>query len=389
MQDGDTLKIVHYVPTTRFSVGGTVRAAMDICSVLARRGHDVTWLTPDATDVPDSWKAGEAGCPRLVELEPLRALGRLDGRSLELATPSIEQADVVHIHALWCLSNPQIATISRTTGTPWVLSIHGMLDDWSMAVRGLKKRIFLRTIIRKMVSGAASILATAEEERRQAAKWLPRDPDVIPLVMDMEPYAETPTADLARAEFGDSTDPVVLFLSRVHEKKSIETLIDAITIMKERGNRVRLLIAGTGDKNYLEAMKERARDRNVSDQVEFLGMVVGDLKLSLFAMADLFALATQQENFGLVYPEAMLCGTPVITTRGTDIWRELDESGMSIVERTPEAFADGMATMLLGREDGLPELGRRGREYVQKWLAPDAIAEQYETLYQRAATGKN
>ncbi|MDG2200997.1 MAG: glycosyltransferase [Phycisphaerales bacterium] len=386
MANGDTLSIVHYVPTTRFSVGGTVRAAMDICSVLARRGHEVTWLTPDATDVPDSWKAGEANCPRLVELNPLRALGRLDGASLERAKPCIQQADVIHIHALWCLSNPQIASVARATGTPWVLSIHGMLDDWSMAVRGLKKRTFLRTIIRSMVSGAASILATAEEERRQASRWLPRDPDVIPLVMDMAPYETMPKADLARAEFGDTTDPVVLFLSRVHEKKSIETLIDAAAILKERGTRIRLLIAGTGDDAYLQTMQQRTREQGVSDQVEFLGMVVGDLKLSLYAMADLFALATQQENFGLVYPEAMLCGTPVLTTRGTDIWRELEESGMSIVDRTPTAFADGMATMLIDQKEALPDLGLRGREYVQKWLAPDVIAEQYETLYRRSST---
>ena len=386
MDNGDTLSIVHYVPTTRFSVGGTVRAAMDICSVLARRGHEVTWLTADATDVPDSWKAGEPSCPRPVELNPLRALGRLDGTSLERAKPYIQQADVIHIHALWCLSNPQIASVARATGTPWVLSIHGMLDDWSMAVRGLKKRTFLRTIIRGMVSGAASILATAEEERRQATRWLPRDPDVIPLVMDMAPYATTPKADLARTEFGDTTDPVVLFLSRVHEKKSIETLIDAAAILKERGIRIRLLIAGTGDDAYLQTMQQRTRAQGVSDQVEFLGMVVGDLKLSLYAMADLFALATQQENFGLVYPEAMLCGTPVLTTRGTDIWRELEESGMSIVDRTPAAFADGMAAMLIDQKEALPDLGLRGREYVQKWLAPDVIAKQYETLYRRSST---
>jgi len=386
MDNRDALRILHYVPTTRFSVGGTVRAAMDICSVLARRGHEVTWLTSDATDVPDSWKQGEAGCPRSVELGPLQSLGRLGRSSLNTASRYIEQADVVHIHALWCTSNPQVSSLARSHDTPWVVSIHGMLDDWSMAVRGLKKRLYLRTIIRGMLSGAASILATAEEERRQAAKWLPRDPDVIPLVMDMEPYASLPGPELAREKFGTGDEPVALFLSRVHEKKSIETLIDAAALLQHRGTPIRLLIAGTGDDGYLQSMKQRARDKQVSDRVEFLGMVVGDLKLSLYAMADLFALATQQENFGLVYPEAMLCGTPVITTRGTDIWRELQEAGMSIVDRTPDAFADGMATLLHDRS-ALPPLGLRGREFVQQWLAPDGIAQQYESLYGRA-TGR-
>tara|TARA_Y100000589_G_scaffold27325_3_gene22823 strand:+ start:8293 stop:9450 length:1158 start_codon:yes stop_codon:yes gene_type:complete len=374
------LRILHYVPTTRFSVGGTVRAAMDICSVLARRGHHVTWLTADATDVPEDWNEHTDGTPCAVELAPLRRLGRLDRTSLDRAAPLVARADVVHIHALWCTSNPQIAALARSAGTPWVVSIHGMLDDWSMAVRGLKKRIYLQTVIRSMMNGAAAILATATEEKRQAAKWLPRDADVIPLVMDMAPYEELPGPGLARERFGGGDAPVVLFLSRIHEKKSIETLIDATTRLKDRGVDVRLLIAGTGDDAYLSAMQNRASQQGVTDRVEFLGMVVGDLKLSLYEMADLFALPTQQENFGLVYPEAMLCGTPVLTTRGTDIWRELEEAGMSIVDRSPDAFADGIQRLLQER-DALPRIGESGAVYVRKWLDPDGIARQYEALY--------
>ena len=379
------LRILHYVPTTRFSVGGTVRAAMDICSVLARRGHHVTWLTADATDVPDDWNEETENTPFAVETAPLRRLGRLDRASLETAAGLVAQADVVHIHALWCLSNPQLAALCHRCQTPTVLSIHGMLDDWSMAVRGTKKKLFLRTVIRPMIARARATLATAEEERRQATKWLPQDPVVIPLVMDMAPYDRLPGPELAREQFGESDRPKVLFLSRVHEKKSIETLIEAAAILRDRSIDIRLMIAGTGDDRYLADMQRLAKERGVDDRTEFLGMVVGDLKLSLYEMADVFALATQQENFGLVYPEAMLCGTPVITTRGTDIWRELEEAGMSIAERTPAAFADGIQA-LLQDHGALEAKGRRGREYVQNWLAPDLIAEQYESLYRASSS---
>ena len=101
-------------------------------------------------------------------------------------------------------------------------------------------------------------------------------------------------------------------------------------------------------------------------------------------MVDIFALPTQQENFGLVYPEAMLCGTPVITTKGTDIWRELQEAGATIVDRTPESFADGIASMLSNQE-ALATVGLQGREYVQQWLNPDIIATVYEELYANAS----
>jgi glycosyltransferase involved in cell wall biosynthesis len=112
-------------------------------------------------------------------------------------------------------------------------------------------------------------------------------------------------------------------------------------------------------------------------------MVVGDLKLSLFSMADVFALPTQQENFGLVYAEAMLCETPVVGTRGTDIWRELEEGGATIVDRTPEDFANAIEDLI--KDKTLADSkGKIGREKMLKWLDADVVGKQCEQMYQNA-----
>ena len=286
---------------------------------------------------------------------------------------------------MWMPSNPQVAKACDSAGVPWVLSIHGMLDDWCMDQRGLKKKIYLATAGRIMVRGATTFLLTAEEEKRQATRWLKHNHvAVIPCIVDLDLYKELPTADEALETFGKCDDPTVLFLSRVHEKKSIETLIDATALLKQRGKTIRVLIAGTGEQSYIDTLKARAKNAGVEDEVTFLGMVVGDLKLSLYAMADVFALPTQQENFGLVYPEALLCGTPVIGTKGTDIWRELEEGGAVITDRTPEAFADAIES-LCKNKDTLRALGVRGREQMLRWLDTDSVAKQYEEMYLEAS----
>ena len=114
-------------------------------------------------------------------------------------------------------------------------------------------------------------------------------------------------------------------------------------------------------------------------------MVVGELKLSLYALADIFALPTQQENFGLVYPEAMLCETAVIGTKGTDIWQELEEGGAVIAERTPEAFAHEIETLMQDKET-LAKKGAQGRAYILQWLNTDTVAENYEAMYEQAVS---
>lgn len=380
------MKILHFFPTTRLTEGGTVRAAIDFCTVLARRGHEITWLTTDDTDVPEAWKRGDPNCPTIKLLEPLKAGKRLSKKQVARAAEVARAADVTHIHAMWMPSNPQMARACDSVGTPWVLSTHGMLDDWCMEQRGLKKQFYLATAGRILLRGATTFLTTAEEERRQASRWLKHDNvGVIPYIVDLEPYAEVPSPQEAIDAYGQVEEPTVLFLSRVHEKKSIETLIDATAILKQRGTPLRVFIAGTGERAYIETLKQRAKDAGVDGSITFLGMVVGDLKLSLYAMADVFALPTQQENFGLVYSEAMLCETPAIGTKGTDIWRELEEGGATITDRTPEAFAEAIEELVTDKELAKSR-GKAGRVQMLKWLDTNSVAERYEEMYAAAAT---
>jgi len=382
------MKILHYFPTTRLSEGGTVRAAIDFCAVLARRGHEVYWVTSDDTDVPQSWKNGEDACPAVHMLGPLGSGKRLTTNQLTEIKKLVSEVDVVHIHAMWDLSNPQVAKACKKVGAPWVLSVHGMLDDWSMSQRKLKKVIYLATAGRILARKTTIFHTTAEEEKRQAAKWLKHDNiAVIPCIVDLEPYKEVPNPTLAYEEFGKVDEPTVLFLSRVHEKKSIETLIDATAILKKKGVPIRLFIAGIGEQAYIDSLEQRAVDAGIDDQFTLLGMVVGNLKLSLYAMADVFALPTQQENFGLVFAEAMLCETPTIGTKGTDIWRELEESGATIADRTPTAFAHAIEKITSDPELA-KTIGESGRKKIQAWLDTDVVGKQCEKMYQNAINAR-
>ncbi len=384
------MKLLHYFPTTRLTEGGTIRAAIDLCTVLANRGNEVLWITCDDTDAPESWKNGEPNTPTIISLGKFQKKGlRLTQEQIATATKIAKDVDVAHIHAMWEPSNPQIAKACRSVGTPWVLSIHGMLDDWSMSQRGLKKQIYLATMGRILLRDTTTFHTTAEEECQQASRWFKHNNSVvIPCIVDLESYREVPNPQEAINAFGESEYPTILFLSRVHEKKSIETLIDATAILKERGAHIRVLIAGTGEESYIETLRARTVTAGVSEYVSFLGMVVGTLKLSLFAMADIFALPTQQENFGLVFPEAMLCETAVIGTKGTDIWRELEESGAIIADRTPECFADSIDELLNDRVR-LERLGKTGREHMLKWLDVETVGKQYEEMYQNVLTNGN
>jgi glycosyltransferase involved in cell wall biosynthesis len=179
-----------------------------------------------------------------------------------------------------------------------------------------------------------------------------------------------------------------LFLSRLHPKKGVDLLLKAAATLQAQGVQAELLIAGPGDEDYVNVLKKLAAQLGVQSSTHFLGMVRGELKLSLYQFADVFVLPTHQENFGLVLPEALACGTPVVTTRGTDIWRELAAAGAMIVDNQPAELAGAIAKLLASRELRT-QLGKQGREYVNTWLAEDKVQAGYEKMYrdtvQRAA----
>jgi glycosyltransferase involved in cell wall biosynthesis len=384
---------MHYLPAVRLEHGGVTRAVLDFCRVFASRGRQVTLVTSDPTDVPAPWLAGGAGVPKVVIQSPCKAMGLLSRDSAAGLPDLLGGADVLHLHGPWTLSNVQFASAAQRLGIPYVISPHGMLDTWSMAQKWLKKRIYLMLVGSRLLKGAAAVHCTAEAELEQASEWFDRDKGIVlPYLFDLEPFVRLPEAQQARSRFPglDSDRPVLLFLSRVHPKKGVEQLLRAAAVLRKRGISCEVLIAGPGEKDYVARLASLASAEGLREQVHFLGMVRGEEKLSLYRNADLFVLPTSQENFGLVLLESLACGTPIVTTRGVDIWKELEKGGASIADANPEELAGVIADLLADRET-LKSRGSSGRKWVFECYDPQKLAIQYDAFYDdvvRAAAGK-
>ena len=382
--NGRPVRVVHYLNAVSLAAGGVTRAVLDLVDGLSRAGAAVTLLTADAADVPADW--GGAGRPRVVDLGRLTLRGgRLDADQLRRAAGVIRGGDALHLHGVWEPANAQLAAVAHGLGRPYVVSVHGMLDDWSMnqsAAKRLKKEIYLRSVGRRYVGRAALIHLTADDERRQALPRLRRRPTlVLPLIIDLSPFRDPPGPGEARRRLAlPPAARLLLFLSRVHPKKGLDKLIDALAILTRDGRDLRLAVGGGGEESYLRQLQDQAKTAGVADRIAWLGMVGGTLKTSLYEAAELFVLPTSQENFGLVLAEAMACGTPVVTTRGTDIWREIDLAGGTVTTADPNELAAAIAARLDDPAD-LEARGRRGREWVMQALDADRLAAAYLDAY--------
>lgn len=386
------MRVLHYKPTMRAEEGGVVKAIFDMCVLTASDRLRVGLITHHTDLVRENLPPEAAAHVELHHsaLPESRLTGFHGPRELARIEALVASCDVVHLHSMWITSNPQIARICRRLGKPYIVTVHGMLDDWCMRQKRLKKRLYLSTWARRMLADAAFVHCTADAELAQARRWFDgARGEVIPLPMDLSPYRALPGPDTARRVFPQIVEgiPSVLFLSRLHPKKGADRLIRASAILHRRGVPHQLMIAGTGTDAYTRSLRQLARTEGVEGHTHFLGFVAGSLKVSLFQAADVFALPTSQENFGFVLFEALASGTPVVTTAETDTWPELERSGGAVVaENTPESFATEIAG-LLGRPSEASRMGEHAREWVLNRHDRPRTAARYESLYKACLGG--
>ncbi|HMP80953.1 MAG TPA: glycosyltransferase [Pirellulaceae bacterium] len=383
------MRVLFYIERFDFGLGGVVQYVYQWTQALATHGCQITLVTSFDRDIPPAWTASQpTGNPRVHTLDrPAGRFGWLNHQQLKQLDEWSADCDVVHLHGPWDLGVNRWARRLRNRGLPYIVSTHGMLDDWSLSQKPLRKRLMLSWCVRSFLRGAAAIHCTALAESQQVTgnvSGLP-EPVCIPPILSFTDEANMPDDQLAYTAFPDLRPEAfkMLFLSRIHYKKGIEWLLKAAARCKASGGEWQVLVAGPGEPKYIAQLQAEAERLGIADDVLWLGMVRDPVKTALYRAADVFVLPTQQENFGIVLVEAMAAGLPVITTRGTDIYREIEEGGALIVGLSADSLSSSL-TRLRNNSAEREERGRRGATMVRQWLDYPRVLEQQMQLYRRS-----
>ena len=226
---------------------------------------------------------------------------------------------------------------------------------------------------KKAICKANYIHATAESEKVNLLKLGYNDKiRVIPNAVDVERI---------RIKESWQRTKTILFLSRIHEKKGLNFLIEAASALKKELDGYKIVIAGEGDASYIETLKQMVLQAEVQDVVSFAGGVYEEEKWKLFRKADVFVLPTFSENFGIAVAEALASGTPVITTKGTP-WVDLvnyDCGWHTEIGTLPTVNA--LKEFLQLDEKALESKGRNGRRLIEEKYSTKAMADEMMKLY--------
>lgn len=217
-----------------------------------------------------------------------------------------------------------------------------MLDPYfrrSFPLKHLKKWLYWPWAEYRTLRDARAVLFTCEEECRLARQsfWLYQcREEVVGYGTSPPPVAR----EVALAEFFEAFPAlldrrIVLFLSRIHSKKGCDLLIESFArIVSTPGSdpRLQLVLAGPCVGGLGERLRALAQALGISNRITWTGMLSGAQKWGALYSAEVFALPSHQENFGIAVAEALACGTPVLISDQVNIWREIDADAAGFVE---------------------------------------------------------
>jgi len=364
------------------SVGGSGIVATELGKALARRGHQVHFIS---TETPFRLGEFQEGLSFHQVLTPTYPLFREPQYLLSLSNKIVQVArefslDVIHAH--YAIPHATAGFLSRQ-----VVGAHGgksprvvtTLHGTDITLVGSDPSY--SEIVAFSIDQSDLVTAVSKSLRASTYEQLgvKRDIVVIPNFLDCDIHRRQDVRDLRTRYVGKDQDAkIVIHISNFRPVKRIDAVMGVFNRIRQKVN-ARLLLVGDGPE--LGTAYRLAREFGIAPLVHSLG--AQEEVVRLLSIADLFVLPSAQESFGLAALEAMACEVPVVASRVGGL-PEVIEHGVSGFLHPPEAL-DEMAessVMLLTDPVRHRAVAQAACARARNDFCAEKIVPMYEECYQ-------
>ncbi len=309
---------------------------------------------------------------------------------------NVRAYDAVIVNGLWMYHGIGSWWALRKSGVPYFAFTHGMLDPWfkrTYPLKHLKKWLFWPWTDYLMLRDARGVLFTCEEERLLAREsfWLYRAREVV-----VSFGTTAPPVDAARLRAAFLAEHpalrgkrLFLFLSRIHEKKGCDLMIDAFARVAGESPDLHLVVAGPDHSELSPKLQARAAALGIADRISWPGMLRGDQKWGAFYAAEAYLLPSHQENFGIAVAEALGCGLPVLISNKVNIWREIEAAQAGFVDTDTADGCERILRQWLQAAPGARDaMGRAASALFQRSFTVEAMARSLIEVVESAQSSR-
>lgn len=192
----------------------------------------------------------------------------------------------------------------------------------------------------------------------------------------------------------DMQGKFVLALGRMAKNKGYDLLLEAMPTVLERVPEARLLLAvgatepSDDECRQIDQLRQIVRRLGIRDRVLFRDYIPDDQLADYYRAADVFALCSRYEPFGMTAVEAMACGTPTVVTTEGGLWEQVTWGLEALYENPfePPAFGHAVAT-ILKRPRVAQQLAKFGSQKARARFTWTGVAQQLLRLLQDVDIG--
>ena len=287
---------------------------------------------------------------------------------------------VVHIHAWWNLVSILSCLVAKWYKIPVVLSPRGMLTAYTQHNRNSFFKKILHRSIGKNLLQYCHIHATSEQEKQDILEIVtPKSIIIIPNLVNFQlPVLSSPLAVPHKPLMVDDSPFRLIFLSRIEEKKGLELLFDALSLLDIDWQ---LTIAGSGKKEYVASLKAKAQSLKLDHRINWIGQVSDQEKYNLMAKHDLLALTSFNENFANVVIESLSVGTPILVSGQVGLSDYVKERQLGWVCRLEATNIKEMLENAFHDQEARKKIRQLAPEIIRKDFDDQILANRYLEMY--------
>ena len=172
-----------------------------------------------------------------------------------------------------------------------------------------------------------------------------------------------------------------LFLSRIHPKKQLDKLLQALALVKHQHPEYpwQLRIAGSCDPSYLQLLQDEAERLGLANDCHWLGFLEGDDKWRELHQADWFVLPSASENFGISVVEALAAGTPVVISPHVAVAATIHHAQAGIIAQSDPASLS--IALFQAMNSPVETMGKAAQNLARQEYSWPSIASRLRSSY--------
>ena len=298
-----------------------------------------------------------------------------------IAKKIIKNFDIIHIYSWYHHIGIEFFKAAKKYNVPLIFTAMGTLQNDAQSFYKTQKLIIDYMFTKKIINYANVLHSVGHSEIESYVQYGGKKEKIIQVEngIELKDFELTNSTDILK-KLDIVGKPYILFLSRIHPKKGLELLLSAFKELTQSNDEICLVIAGSGENDYVQKIQKKVKELSLINKVKFAGLVSQDEKITLLKSAKIFSLISKSDIHPRAIQEALTMGVPVVISKESD-YPEVEEYNAGKIVSLEKENISQTFEKLLQNDSELKIQSNNAKKLInEKFLAEEQI-KKFEKIY--------